>query len=129
MAVESQVALSDRLRAYLEAWNSLDPVAVKSRYLDDGTHRGRGVVMLYPRLEDSTIHGNEAIYDFAVLCRDVTGGSAGDWVVTWALEAGSTSIVEYDIRSEVGEQKWAEITQWDGDRVRQTHLYVLATAG
>lgn len=129
MAVEAQVTLSDRLRAYLEAWDTLDPVTVKSVYLDDGTHRGPGVVMLYPGLPDSTLRGNDAIYDFAVACGAVGGAVESDIVVTWALEAASTSVVEYDVSFEGVEQKWAEIIQWDDDRVRQVHAYLLATAG
>jgi hypothetical protein len=119
------VAQSDRLRAYLEAWNTLDPVTAKNRYLDNGTHRGPGVVMLSPDLPDPTLHGKDAIHDFAVAC----GGVESDMTVTWALEATTTSVVEYDLRFEGGEQKWAEIIQWEGDRARRVHAYLLPTAG
>lgn len=102
---------------------------MKSRYLDEGTHRGPGVAMLCPELADSTVRGNTAIHDFAVRNREAADGHSFDMVVTWALEAASTSVVEYDIRSEAEEQAWAEIIQWDGDRVREVHAYILATAG
>lgn len=128
MAVEAQVALSDRLRGYLEAWNALDPLTVKNLYREDGTHRGPGVVLVYPELAGSTLYGNDAIYDFAVACAAMAVES--DMVVTWALEAPSTLVVEYDIRYEGGgEMKWAEIIQWESGQVRQAHVYILATAG
>jgi hypothetical protein len=111
MAVEAQVALSDRLRGYLEAWNALDPVTVKNLYREDGTHRGPGVVMVHPELAGSTLYGNDAIYDFAVACAAMAVES--DMVVTWALEDASTSVVEYDIRFERGGEMKSEIIQWD----------------
>jgi hypothetical protein len=46
--------------------------------------------MPYPGLLDSTLHGNDAIYDFAVVC----GAFESDMFVTWALEDTSTSVVE-----------------------------------
>jgi hypothetical protein len=46
--------------------------------------------MPYPGLPDSTLHGNDAIYDFAVVC----GAFESDMFVTWALEDTSTSVVE-----------------------------------
>jgi hypothetical protein len=126
MAVETDVKLSDRVLCYLETWHSLDPERVRSLYADDATHRGPGVVQLSPDQPDATLEGNDTIAEFAARARAGVGGDAEfDFVVTNTLEAGDTSVVEYDLRSGDGVQRWVEIVEWDGDHVRHARVYLL----
>jgi len=48
-----------------------------------------------------------------------------DRVRRYLVEAGDTSVVEYDLRSGDGVQRWVEIVEWDGDRVRHARVYML----
>ena len=123
MAVDAKATISDRLRGYLEAWHSLDPAAVKSQYVDHATHRGPGVALWYPDLSDTTLKGAEAISQMAAENREALGDLTLDFVVTWALEDSSTSVVEYDVLP--GNLRMCEIITWESDRVQQVHAYTL----
>jgi hypothetical protein len=123
---ETEVKLSDRVRRYLETWHSLDPERVRNLYADDATHRGPGVVRFHPDEPDATLGGNDTIVEFAGRVRAGVGSEADfDFVVTNTLEAGDTSVVEYDLPSGDGVQRWVEIVEWDGDCVRHARVYML----
>lgn len=129
MAVETELRLSDRVLGYLETWHSLDPERVRDLYAGDATHRGPGVVQFYPERADATLEGNDTITEFAARIQGSVGGDAEfDFVVTHALDAGDTSVVEYDLRSGDGVQHWVEIVEWDGDHVRHARVYFLPSS-
>jgi len=119
--VEAGVAISGRLRAYLEAWDGLNPQAIGALYGAQATHRGPFVAAFAPESSDATLVGPTAVAAYAAAIRDQFGEGTSESVVTAAYEDGATSVVEHELRP--GGIKMAEIITWDGSKVARVHGY------
>ena len=110
---------------FLGAWSRNDGATLDTLYHDDATHRGPGVSLLYPELTDATLRGRDAIQDFV---SRIAAADLGEVTIriTWAHEAGSMSITEYDVNFPDGRfAHWAEVDEWDGGKVRTVRAYDL----
>lgn len=118
------VLMSSRLRSLLEAWVSLEPAAVSSAYLPDGTHRGPGVVRLAPEQQGATLRGQREISAFVEKIAPLLGDMT--YRVSWVFESDSVSVVEYEYESSAGATGLAtDIVEWHNDRVRECRSYGL----
>ena len=127
MPLETKVNLSDRLRSYLEAWTNLDGDEVGARYLEEGTHRGPGVVLLAPEIADHTLRGAAAIRDFVKTNNPASMSMT--YKVYWVLETESTSVVEYEFMNPGRDAPGiaVEIVEWSGDKARSVRAYALTS--
>ena len=127
--LETNVKLSERLRSYLAAWVSLDPETVSQRYLEDGTHRGPGVIRMLPELDDATVRGRSALRDFVESYAPAKGTLK--YKVNWVLETGETSVVEYEFMIAGRDRPGlaTEVIEWSGEQVRSARAYLLAAPG
>ena len=127
MALEHDpnVDVSDRVLRFLGAWSRNDGAVLDTLYHDDATHRGPGVSLLYPELTDATLRGKDAIRDF-VSRIDAAGLGEVTIRITWAQENGPISVTEFDVNFPDGRfAHWAEVEEWDGDKVRTVRAYDL----
>jgi nuclear transport factor 2 (NTF2) superfamily protein len=122
--LEARVQTSDRLRSLREAWVSLEPGAVSSAYLADGTHRGPGVARLTPEQQGATLRGRREIRALVEKIAPLLGGLT--YRVSRVLASDTVSVVEYEYESVAGATGLAtDIVEWHDDRVRVCRSYGL----
>ena len=125
LEVDPDANASDRVVRFLRAWSLNDGASLDTLYHDDATHRGPGVSLLYPGLTDATLRSRASIKDFV---DRIAAADLGEVTIriTAAYETGQVSITEYGVSFPDGRvAHWAEIDEWDGDRVRTVRAYHL----
>ena len=118
------LACSERVAAWRDAWQALDPPRIASLYAPDGVHESDKVRKAYPDNIDGRLHGREAIARYAE--RAALQFSRFEIRVLRVIEDADGAAVEYVRRvngDPATDMRVVEILEWAGNLLRHVRVF------
>lgn len=116
--------MSEQVRRWKAAWESLDPARVTALYAPHATHASALVPKLFPEAGGSELRGAEQIRQYVE--RALSRFTTLRFELVSVTESDGRSAVEYRRHSNVDGDTPArvlELIEWAGDRIEAVRVY------
>lgn len=115
--------MTERVRYWKEAWESLDLERIVGLYAADATHTSRLVVRLCPEIGSETLHGEAEIREYVT--RGLVWFVKVDLQIGAVLESENRSAIEYRRCSNVDgvQAHVVELIEWRGRLIRSAVVF------
>ena len=119
-----EAAVSEQVRRWKAAWESLDPARVVALYAPSATHSSALVPRIYPEAGGHELHGAEQLRVY--IERGLARFTTLRFELLSVTESDGRSAVEYRRHSNVDGEHPAhalELIEWEGDRIAAVRVF------